>query len=160
MEYLWVSLGGILLVLGLLGCILPVIPGPPFSYVALLLLQITPFANFSAPYLLILAGLTLIVTLLDYLVPVWGVKRFGGSKAGVTGATVGMLAGIIFFGPFGIFFGTFVGAFVAEMIHQPNQKVAFRAAFGSLLGFMLGTGLKLMLSGYLAFVFVKELMEG
>lgn len=160
MEYFWVSLGGVLLVLGLLGCILPVIPGPPFSFVALLLLQFTSFANFSASYLFILAGLTLLISLLDYLVPIWGVKRFGGSKAGITGATLGMLAGMIFLGPFGIIIGTFVGAFVAEMINQPNQRVAFKSAFGSLIGFMVGTGLKLMLSGYMAFVFIKELIVG
>lgn len=158
MEYLWVALGVVCLIGGFLGCLLPVIPGTPLSYAGLLLLNLTSFANFTINYLLVLAGITVAVTVLDYFIPIWGVKRFGGSKAGITGATVGMLLGMLFLGPLGIFIGTFVGAFVAEVFKNNNNGKAFRAAFGSLVGFVLGTGLKLMLSGYMAFVFVRTLI--
>lgn len=84
---------------GIIGCVVPVLPGPPLSYAGLLLLHFTRFGHFSISFLLIFAGIAILVTVLDYIVPILGTKKYGGSKAGVWGSTIGLLAGMFFFPP-------------------------------------------------------------
>jgi uncharacterized protein len=99
-----------------------------------------------------------VVSVLDYIVPVWGTKKFGGSKYGTRGATVGLVLGL-FFGPVGIILGPLIGAFVGEMIFKDNIDYALKAGFGSLLGFLTGIGLKLAVSLVITFYFVKALIN-
>ncbi len=157
LDYLWLSLGIILLVVGLVGCIVPVLPGPPLSYLALIFLQLTRWGNFSATFLVVMAFVALGVTVLDYVVPVWGTKKTGGTKAGMWGATIGLLLGIFFFPPLGIILGPLVGAVIGESLRGATLGQSFRAGLGSLLGFLMGTGLKLIASGVMTYYFVKEL---
>lgn len=89
-DYLLLAGGIVLILLGIIGCLVPVLPGPPLSYAGLLLLHVSRFAEFSKSVLLILAIVAIVVTILDYIVPIWGTRRFGGSKYGVRGATVGL----------------------------------------------------------------------
>jgi uncharacterized protein YqgC (DUF456 family) len=96
-----------------------------------------------------------VVTLLDYVVPIWGTKKFGGSKYGTRGATVGLFVGI-FLGPLGLILGPLIGAFIGEMIFRDDIAYAFKAGFGSLLGFLTGIGLKLAASLIMTFYFIKE----
>jgi uncharacterized protein YqgC (DUF456 family) len=98
-----------------------------------------------------------VATVLDYIFPVWTTKRFGGSKRGVWGSTIGLVVGLFFFPPFGIIIGPFVGAFVGEVTANQNQRSALRSAFGSFVGFLLGTGLKFAVSGVTTYYFIKEL---
>ncbi len=100
-DILLVVLGFCFIIGGLAGCILPVIPGPPLSYIALLLLQATRFADFSGRFLLVTAGITIIITVLDYILPIWGTKKWDGSRGGTIGAMIGLLIGL-FFAPLGI----------------------------------------------------------
>ncbi|MGI6340171.1 MAG: DUF456 domain-containing protein [Bacteroidales bacterium] len=154
-DYILLTLAVVLLLLGIIGCLVPVLPGPPLSYLGLILLHFTKFANFSSTLLITLAVVTIVVTLLDYIVPVWGTKKFGGSKYGTRGATVGLIIGL-FLGPLGIIVGPFIGAFVGELIFKDDIRYALRAGFGSLLGFLTGIGLKLAASFVMTFYFVKE----
>lgn len=131
------------LLTGLAGAVLP-LPGPPLSFLGMLMLHWTRFADFSTGLLWGLGVATTVVTVLDYLVPAWGVKRYGGSNAGIWGSTIGLFVGM-FFGPLGIFFGTFVGALTGEMVVGKNSQKATRAAFGSFVGFVFGVALKLAL---------------
>ena len=137
---------------------IPVIPGPPLSYAGILVLHITPFAEFSKNLLIILAIVAGIVTVLDYFVPIWGTKKFGGSKYGVRGATIGLIIGL-FFGPLGIILGPFLGAFIGEMIKKDDYKYAIKAGFGSLLGFITGVGLKLAASFTITFYFIRGFFQ-
>lgn len=157
-DILFISLGVVLIILGIAGCILPIIPGPPLSFGALLLLQLTSYANFEKDFLLFMAFLAIGVTILDYLVPIWGTKKYGGSKQGIWGATIGMVLGIFFFPPLGIIIGPLIGAFIGETLNGKNSDHAFRAAFGSLIGFMLGIGMKLVISSIITFHFFKHLI--
>ena len=91
-DYILLTLAVVLLLLGIIGCLVPVLPGPPLSFLGLILLHFTKFANFSSTLLITVAVVTIVVTLLDYIVPVWGTKKFGGSKYGTRGATVGLLS--------------------------------------------------------------------
>ena len=158
-DILLVVLGFCLLVGGLLGCIIPALPGPPLSYVALLILQITRFADFSVVFLVITAIVTAIVTLIDYILPVWGIRKWGGSRAGTIGAVIGLLIGL-FFAPIGIIAGPFAGAVVGELIAGGNTDTAFRSGFGSFIGFLFGTVMKVTLCLAFTFYFVKELIWG
>jgi len=154
-DYIFLILGIILMVLGIIGCLVPVLPGPPLSFLGLILLHVTRFGHFPKNTLMILAAIAVIVTILDYIVPVWGTKKLGGSKYGIRGATVGLIIGF-FLGPIGIVLGPFIGAFVGEMIFKDDLNYAFKAGFGSLLGFLTSIGLKLAASFVMTFYFVKE----
>ena len=157
-DYILLILGIIFMIIGIIGCLVPVLPGPPISFIGLLLLHWSRFGQFSKPTLVILGAIAVIVTVLDYIVPVWGTKKFGGSKYGTKGATVGLVIGF-FLGPLGIILGPLIGAFVGEMIFKDDMSYAFKAGFGSLLGFLTSIGLKLAASFAMTFYFVKELIK-
>jgi uncharacterized protein YqgC (DUF456 family) len=146
------------MIIGIIGCLVPVLPGPPISFIGLLFLHWSRFGQFSKSTLVILGAIAVIVTVLDYIVPVWGTKKFGGSKYGTKGATVGLVIGF-FLGPLGIILGPLIGAFIGEMIFKDDMSYAFKAGFGSLLGFLTSIGLKLAASFAMTFYFVKELIS-
>src|SRR5690606_24801061 len=85
-DYVLLILGIILMLIGIIGCLAPVLPGPPLSYLGLIMLHLTRFGQFSSTLLIILAVITVVVSILDYIVPIWGTKKFGGSKYGMRGA--------------------------------------------------------------------------
>jgi hypothetical protein len=154
-DYILLILGIIMMIIGIIGCLVPVLPGPPLSFLGLLLLHFSRFGQFTPTVLIALGVVTLVVTTLDYIVPMWGTKKFGGSKYGIRGATVGLVIGL-FLGPVGIVIGPLVGAIVGELIFKDDIKYALRAGFGSLLGFLTGIGLKLAASFVMTYFFVKE----
>jgi uncharacterized protein YqgC (DUF456 family) len=154
-DYILLIAGIIFIVLGIIGCLVPVLPGPPLSFLGIIFLHISRFGDFTNLALITLGGIALVVTMLDFIVPVWGTKKFGGSKYGTRGATVGLIIGI-FLGPLGLIIGPFLGAFVGELIFKDDINYAFKAGFGSLLGFLTGIGLKLAASFIMTFYFVKE----
>jgi uncharacterized protein len=154
-DYLLLISGILLMILGIIGCLVPVLPGPPFSFVGILLLHLSRFGQFSSATLIVLGTIAVVVTVLDYIVPIWGTRKFGGTKYGTRGATVGLIIGL-FLGPAGIILGPLIGAFVGEMIFKDDIRYAMRAGFGSLLGFLMGIGLKLAASFIMTFYFVRE----
>ena len=157
MDYILLALAIILMITGIAGCLLPVLPGPPLSYLGLVLLHLTRFADISKNLFIILGAVAVVVTVIDYIVPIWGTRQFGGSKYGMRGATVGLIIGL-FLGPPGIIIGPFIGAVVGELIFKDDFKYAVKAGFGSLLGFLTGVGLKLAASLLITFYFVKALI--
>lgn len=156
MDLFWIILGSILLIVGIVGCVLPVIPGPPISYISLLILQLKKEPPFSSKFLVIWALITIAVTVLDYIVPAYGTKKFGGTKKGIMGSIIGLIIGVFFFPPVGIIVGPFLGAFVGELIAGKDSNVAFKSAFGSFLGFVGGTLLKLVASLTMAYYFITN----
>ena len=158
MDVVLVVMGGILVFVGILGCFLPVIPGPPLGFAGLLLLHFTSQAQFSVTFLVIMGTIAILASILDYLVPIFGAKRFGGSRLGVVGAVVGLLLGILFFPPLGIIIGPFLGAIIGELINGEDLKKAVKSGFGSFLGFVFGTGIKLAVSFVMAYFYVEELL--
>jgi uncharacterized protein YqgC (DUF456 family) len=158
MDFILIGLGILCLVTGILGCILPALPGPPFNYVALLLLHFTARYHFSIRFLLIWALITVIVVTLDYVIPVWGTKKFGGSRRGVWGSIGGLIVGMFFFPPLGIIVGPIIGAILAELSGGKNQRDALKAGLGSFIGFLAGTLLKLIASGMMTWHFFAKLI--
>lgn len=158
-DILLAVLGSILMITGILGCLLPVLPGPPLSYIGLLVLHFSRYANFSSTFLITWACVVIVVTVLDYVVPVWGTKKFGGSKSGMWGAGIGLVIGIFFLPPLGIIVGPFAGAFIGEALTGKNSTDAFRAGLGSFLGFLAGVGIKLAASITMTVYFGIELFR-
>jgi uncharacterized protein len=154
-DYILLIFGIIFMILGIIGCLVPVLPGPPFSFCGILLLHFTRFGHFTNLTLVTFGIIAIVVTILDYIVPVWGTRKFGGSKYGTRGATVGLIVGF-FLGPLGIILGPLIGAFIGEMIFKDDMGYAFKAGFGSLLGFLTGIGLKLAASFIMTFYFIRE----
>ena len=158
MDYFLIGTGIVFILLGIAGGIIPVLPGPPLSYVGLLFLHFTERYHFTSNFLVIWAVITIAVYALDYVIPIWGTKKFGGSKRGVWGSIIGLVLGLFFFPPFGIIIGPFAGAVIAELSGGKNQKAAIRAGFGSFVGFLLGTLMKLIASGMMAWYFFAEIV--
>ncbi len=153
-DYLLLSLAIILLIGGFIGSVIPGLPGPPFAYLSLVVLHLTRFADFTPRFLLITGLVAAAATAIDWFVPMWGAKKFGGSKYGVIGAAIGLLVGL-FFAPPGIIVGPFLGAFLLELLHKNSAQHALRAGVGSLIGFMFGTGIKLAIAAIFAYHFIK-----
>lgn len=148
MDIALLILGLILMILGILGSFLPVLPGTPLSWIGLLLLYLTKAVPDDWVFLGITLAIAVLVFVLDYIIPALGTKKFGGSKWGMIGTTVGLLVALIFpiFGFFGIIIWPFIGALVGELINKADKKTAMKAAFGSFLGFLTGTFLKFVVT--------------
>jgi uncharacterized protein YqgC (DUF456 family) len=156
MEIFWIILGAIFIIAGLIGAFLPVVPGLPFSYVGLLILQLL-HAPFSITFMLIWLGIVILFGfVLDNVIPAWATKKFGGSAYGVTGSIVGLIAGL-FFPPVGFVVGPLLGAFIGEVISGQKSDRAFRSALGAFAGFMAATGLKVMAAGVIAFYYFTNI---
>jgi len=155
-DILWILIGAVVLIVGVIFSVLPIIAGQVLSWASLLILQLTSEPPFTTNFLAMWAFITVGVTLLDYYVPIWGTKKLGGSKKGIWGATIGLILGIFFFPPIGLIVGPFVGAFVGELIAGKDSKVAFKSGLGSFLGFVAGTMMKLGVSIVMGWHFLKE----
>lgn len=143
MDIVLLIAGILCLLAGLAGAVLP-IPGPPLSFAGMIALHYSRFAEFSQSTLILFGVLTVMVTVLDYYVPVWGTKKFGGTRWGMYGSGIGLIAGL-FLGPFGLFIGAFAGAFIGEYLDNRDAGRSFRAAVGSFMGLMAGIVVKVLL---------------
>ena len=149
MNIVLIILAFLCLAVGLLGSILPGLPGPPLSWLGLLLASFTPYATISPALLIGTAVIALAITVLDYIVPSLSTKRFGGSKYGVWGCNIGLVLSLfgLPFGPqglLGVVFWPFIGALVGEYIKNHDFAPALKAAFGAFIGFLCGTFMKVV----------------
>jgi hypothetical protein len=111
-------------------------------------------------FLGITLAIAILIWILDYIIPAIGTKRFGGSKYGVYGTTIGLLIGLFSPIPFGILIGAFLGAFIGEILHdKTNTKRAFNASIGSLLGLITSTTIKFSVALVYAFLFFVKIWE-
>lgn len=159
MEVLIILLGSILLILGIIGCIAPVLPGPVLGYLGLITLQFMPEPVFTNQFLITWGILVALVTALDYIIPIWGTKKFGGSKSGINGSIAGAIIGFLFFPPFGLIIGPFLGAYIGELIAGKDSRFALRSAFGSFIGFLAGTFIKLIVVFIMVYHFIDGLIR-
>ena len=152
MDIALMIIAGLLMLTGLVGCVLPVLPGVPLAYVGLLLLQLTDKVQFSTTFMLIWLAVVIVIQVLDYYVPAWGTKQFGGSKWGVVGSTLGLIAGL-FTGPWGIVLGPFIGAVIGEWLQFKDWDKALKAGWGSFIGLLIGVVMKLVCCGLMIYYF-------
>ena len=146
MEITLLILSIICALLGVLGCVLPMLPGPPLTYLAMWLLQWSGYTTFSVAEMVIWGVVMVVVSVIDFFLTPIMTKRFGGSNAGSWGSLVGMVAGFFIPVPMlGPVIGAFLGAWGAEkLISKKNSNEAVRAAVGSFLAFIVGTGIKML----------------
>ncbi len=156
MDIILIIIATLFMLLGIIGSFLPVLPGPLTSWFGLLILHLTDAVPMNWTFLIITLIIALGIWLLDYIIPAMGTKKFGGSKAGMIGTTLGLIVGLIFLGPFGIIIGPFIGAFIGELINKSNSEKALKAAFGSFLGFLTSAFIKFIVAViYLGLFIVK-----
>ncbi len=146
MDWFLLVIGFIFTLLGIAGSFLPVLPGPITGWIGLLLLHLTSVVPVSYSFLGITLAVSLVIWILDYIIPSMGTKRFGGSKYGAYGTTIGLIIGLISPFPFGFVIGAFIGAFIGEILYKPEINRATKAAIGSFLGFLASTTLKFIVS--------------
>ena len=146
-------------IVGLLGSVLPALPGAPFSYLGLLLLLPCEGVEISTASLWIYGIFLAIVSILDYIAPAWLTNLSGGGKQATRGSMAGLIAGLFFFPPWGLIIGPFVGAFIGELMEGSSKGKALKVALMSFVGFLLTTGMKIIYSGLLLFMIVKETIQ-
>lgn len=159
METLLITLALIFGIVGLLGSILPALPGAPLSYVGLLLLLPCEGVDISNASLWVYGVFLAIVSVLDYIAPVWLTNLSGGGQQATRGSMAGLIAGLFFFPPWGLIVGPFVGAFIGELMEGSSKGKALKVALMSFVGFLLTTGMKIIYSGLLLFMIGKEVIQ-
>lgn len=146
MDIILSILAFVLIVVGLVGCVLPIIPGQILAYCGYLCYFFCSYSDVSIVSLIIFLVLTIIVTIIDFILPSYFAKVFGGSKYGSIGAFIGLIVGMIVGSVIGALLGPFIGAALGEFINDRSDiKKALKVGFGSFMSFLLGTGIKLVL---------------
>lgn len=159
MDIILIIISFLFILLGLIGSFLPILPGPPLSWIGLLLLYFTKSIQLSTTLIIITGVIAIIIFIMDYIIPAIGAKKFGGSKAGIIGTFIGLIVGLIAPIPGGIIIGPFIGAFIGEMLHKNNSKMAFKAAIGSFVGFLTSTLIKFIVSIIYLGIFISKLWQ-
>lgn len=161
MDSILLIIGFVCLIIGVLGSLLPVLPGPVASWIGLLLLYFTDTVPINYWVLVPTFILMLLIAVLDYIIPAKGTKHFGGSKYGVWGTNIGLLLGMFFIPtPFGFVIGAFLGAFFGELYNNSTDKnQAFKAATGSLIGLLVSTFMKLVVCLLYLAIFIYEVWQ-
>lgn len=163
MSYLLIIVAIALALFGLVGAIVPGIAGPPFSFLGVLALSFVKGIDYSVEFLVVLGVIGAIIFVLDYVVPIWGTKTLGGTKAGTRGSTIGLIFGLLItiifpIGFIAILLGPFIGAYIGEKNAGTDDHLAWRSAFGSFLGFLAGTFIKTVYALVCIFIIVKDII--
>tara|TARA_B110000027_G_C16067241_1_gene277319 strand:- start:277 stop:774 length:498 start_codon:yes stop_codon:yes gene_type:complete len=159
MDIFLICIAAFLMILGIIGSFLPVLPGPLTSWVGLLILYFIPNIGVSQKIIIITLIIAILIWILDYIIPAMGTKKFGGSKAGMIGTTVGLVIGILAPIPGGIILGPFLGALIGELLNKADSKTAVKAAFGSLLGFLSSAFIKFIVAVIYFGLFISILWD-
>ena len=151
MDLILIILSFLCCLIGIIGSFLPIIPGPVTSWLGILLLNLTSAVEFNLNFVLITFTVAVSVGILDYIIPILGVKKLGGSRSGQIGTTVGLIVALVILGPIGIIVGPFLGALLGEMSTNKSFQNSLKPAFGSFIGVIAGSVIKFLIS--LSFLF-------
>lgn len=158
MDTLYIILALVCGIIGVAGAILPAMPGAPLSFIGLLLL-LPCGADISSTSLWASGVFLAVVSILDYVAPIWLTNLSGGSKEATRGSMIGLVVGLFAFPPIGLIIGPFIGAFIGEMMANSTTGKAFKVALMSFVGFVLTTGIKIIYGGILLFMIIKEALK-
>jgi uncharacterized protein YqgC (DUF456 family) len=160
MDILFLLLGFLFVCLGIVGSFLPILPGPLTSWIGLLLLQLTKIIPVDWTFLGITLAIALLIWVLDYFIPAIGTKRFGGSRYGVYGTTIGLIIGLLSPIPFGMLFGAFFGAFIGELLYDSKDtNRALKASVGAFVGFLASATIKFSIATVYVILFLLKFWE-
>ena len=143
------------LLLGFIGSVVPIIPGPILTYIGLICVHFFTECTFSHTELIVFTILTIMVFLSDYILQFLGVKKFGGGKYSIYGTIIGIVFGL-FFSPIGLIFGPFLGAFLGALMDNKKNNEAIVIALGALVGFVFGTFIKIAFSIYIIYIIIQK----
>lgn len=158
-ESILIFVGLLIAVVGLIGCIIPVIPGPPLNFLSLVILELAIEDAFPLDFYFLWGGITIVVTVLDYVLPIMGAKVYKASSFGIWGSIIGMVIGILFLPPFGMILGLFIGAVLGELIAGKEDWEALKIGTVTFIASMLMIFIKLAVSGIMTFYFIKRTIE-
>ena len=147
MEILLIVIAILFLVIGVIGCIVPMLPGTSVSYAGILILYFSNLSQFTTTELVIWLLIVIALQIADYITPMLGSKYSGGTEYGNRGCIAGTILGL-FFLPWGIILGPFFGAVIGEMLGGRDLNQALKSGFGSLVGFIFGTLAKIVVGCY------------
>lgn len=156
MEIILFIVAGLFMILGLLGSFLPVLPGIPLSWIGLLIFYLIPGIGINYLFLGITLAVAILIYILNLIVPALGTKKFGGSRRGMIGATIGLIIGIFAPFPFAILICPFVGAFIGEIMNKSDSRTAGKAAFGSFIGLMASSFMEFIVSFAFLILFLYQ----
>lgn len=157
MDIFLLLLGFVFVFLGIIGSFLPVLPGPLTSWVGLLLLHFTDAIPLDSTFLSITLAIAILIWILDYFIPAMGTKRFGGTKYGVYGTTIGLIVGLLSPIPFGMLLGAFFGALIGELMYDgKDTNRALKASFGAFLGFLASATIKFSIASVYFVMFIVQ----
>lgn len=159
MDLLIVALAAILMLVGVLGSFLPMLPGIPVSWAGLLLLHFASVVPMNYTFLGVTLLITIIIFILQYTIPALGTKYLGGSKQGMWGATLGLFAGIFIPIPFAILIAPFVGAYIGEILNKADSRTALKAASGSFIGLLASTFMEFVVTAIFLLLFIWKVWE-
>jgi uncharacterized protein len=160
MDIFLLILGFLLTLLGIIGSFLPVLPGPITGWFGLLLLHSTKIIPMDWNFLGITLAIAIIIWVLDYVIPAYGTKRFGGSKYGIYGTTIGLIVGLLSPIPFGILIGAFFGALIGELLYDSQDtNRAIKASIGAFVGFLASATIKFSIATVYVVLFVIKFWE-
>jgi len=154
-----IILGILLFILAFAGCIVPALPGPPFAFLALVVIKLAESSIFTSNFLIIMGLITAAVYFLDYLLPLFGAKMFKASKQGIWFSIIGMIIGIFFFPPFGMILGLLLGAIIGELIAGKAKSDAVKIGFVSFMFSLLAIFIKIALVSVMAVYFTKAVIQ-
>ena len=149
MEFLILISVWILILIGFMGIFIPILPGPPISYIGVLILHFFTNYQLDESLLFLLGFIVVIITFIDYYLQIYGVEKYGGGKKATNGAIIGLIIGM-FIPPLGLLVGPFFGAYIGARIEGSNKN-ALRVAFGAIVGFLAGTLLKLVVNIFILY---------
>jgi uncharacterized protein YqgC (DUF456 family) len=160
MDLFLLIIGFLMVLLGVLGSFLPILPGPLTGWLGLLIIHFTSVIPMNYIFLGITFGVAMIIWILDYIIPAMGTKHFGGSKYGVYGTTIGLLIGLVSPIPFGILIGAFLGAFIGELLFdRKDTNSAIKASFGSFIGLLASATIKFSIAFVYVILFLMKFWE-
>lgn len=159
MDIFLTILAAFFVILGIIGSFLPVLPGPLTSWVGLLVFHLTDVIPMNWTFLDLTLFVAIFIWILDYIIPAAGTKRFGGSRAGMIGTSIGLVIGLFSPIPGGIIIGPFVGALIGEIINKSTFDKSLKAAFGSFLGFLASTFIKFVVALIFFGLFIGKIFQ-
>ena len=159
MDIVLIILWMLFIIIGLIGSLVPILPGPPISFLGILFIHRTSAIHFAPWLLWLLWWLTVLTIIMDYTIPQRGTKKFGWTTYGTWWSTLGLLAGLVFFPPLWLIIWPILGAFLGEYLHSNDQKHALRSAWGSFVGFVLWVGIKLIVCGVILWYAIRAIIH-
>ena len=155
MDTILIVIAALFMILGIIGSFLPILPGPLTSWLGLLIIHFTEVVPMNKSFLLVTLAIAIFIWLLDYIIPAIGTRRFGGTRYGMIGTTIGLIIGLLAPIPGGIIIGPFFGALVGELMNNSDTNTATKAAFGSFIGFLTSTFIKFVVAVIYLGLFIK-----